>query len=152
MSTKDFDAALTDLRCAFALNSSSHRDLVDSLAGRSSKIMFSVLAGNLDTLRHDWQELIKYARKNETTWIKAISQVVMFIAESGEWVLAKELISSANLEQPLYPLVRALEYMISANEAIIEKLSPEIRAIVNDIVITLKKSSNRSLSHANHAR
>jgi hypothetical protein len=65
-------------------------------------------------------------------------------AKSGHWALAQELISSTTLYEPLLPLARALEYLLKGDESIIEKLSPEIRTIVDEIVTTLKKSAGRN--------
>jgi tetratricopeptide (TPR) repeat protein len=142
MITKDFEAAMRDLKYAFAFRSSSQRELVDGIGGRSSKIIFSVIAGDLDNVKNDWQELVHHARQqDQTRWLKVLSQVATFLAESGQWALTRELISSANLDQPLFPLARALDYLIGRDETIIEKLSPEIRTIVEEIVRKFKKAS-----------
>ena len=145
---KEFDSAINALKRSFALTSSSHRTLVDGLEGRVLKVKLRILTGELDNIENDWNEFIKYAKTqgDEAFWLEEISGVIRFIAEARHWTLARELIISANLEQPLFPMARALHYLIEGDEAIIEKLSPEMRTIVNEIVTTFKQSSGEQPS------
>lgn len=140
---KDFNSGIKDLKRSFALTTSSYRNLIDSLQGRSLKIRLRVLTEELDGIKSDWDELIHYgkAKIDEAKFLGEISEVVRFIAEEGHWALARGLITSANLEQPLLPLARALDYLIERDDAIIEQLSPEMRTIVSEIVTTFQKAS-----------
>ena len=54
----------------------------------------------------------------------------------------RKLIETSNLEEPLFPLARALDYLITGDETLIEKLSPEVRVIVDEIIDTLRNSSS----------
>jgi len=47
---------------------------------------------------------------------------------------ARRLIAKSGLEGMLFPLARALDYLLTGDEALIEKLSPEVRGIVEEIV------------------
>jgi len=51
------------------------------------------------------------------------------------------LVGPSSADEPLFPLARALEYVVEGDETLIEKLSPEMRRIVDEIVESLKKSS-----------
>jgi tetratricopeptide (TPR) repeat protein len=137
----DFDNAKTDLRRAFNMKSSRRRESVDLLPARSLQLTLSLVDNDLDQARRDWQEFLECA-KHETDQMlvfREISKILIKLAESGNWTFAQELIRSARLDQPLLPLARALEYLLKGDESIIEKLSPEIRAIVDEIVTTLRK-------------
>jgi DNA-binding transcriptional ArsR family regulator len=66
-----------------------------------------------------------------------IKRGVLFAAELGHFAFASELLAEAGLREEFFPLDRALEYLQSKDEALIEKLSPEIkdavRLVVNDL-------------------
>lgn len=106
-----------------------------------------------DNIDADWEALVKYtkAEQGQHLHIDKIAEVICIIAEAGQWALAEELIKSSNLQQPLFPLARALEYLRIEDEAVIEKLSPEIRTIVNEIVITFKKTAGEKPAPAKKA-
>ncbi len=107
-----------------------------------------------DALEQGWGKLIQYAKESgdQTEWLNKISEVVRFVAEAGHWTLARDLITSAELEQPLFPMARALEYLTEGDEAIIEKLSPEMKTIVREIAGTLKKAAGEKPAPVKKAR
>ncbi|MSQ48090.1 MAG: hypothetical protein EXR78_06840 [Deltaproteobacteria bacterium] len=62
---------------------------------------------------------------------------VLFAAELGHFAFASKLLAEAGLREEFFPLDRALEYLQTKDEALIEKLSPEIKeavwVVVNDL-------------------
>jgi tetratricopeptide (TPR) repeat protein len=136
------DSALNDLKRAFDLKSSRHRLFVDTLEGKSLELRLAVIDEDLDQIKHEWPELLEYATQepDQTLALEEISTFLIVLAENGHWARAQELINSAGLDQPLLPLSRALEYLLNGDESIIERLSPEIRTIVNDIVIAYRNA------------
>ena len=50
----------------------------------------------------------------------------------------RKLIQTAGIEESLFPLARALDYIESGDSALIEKLSPEVKGAVEDIVKELE--------------
>jgi len=56
------------------------------------------------------------------------------VAVAGHLGFARELIAESGLEEELFPLARALDHLLTGDEALIEKLSPEVRGIVEEIV------------------
>jgi hypothetical protein len=52
-----------------------------------------------------------------------------------------QLITEAGMEEQLFPLARAIAYLQTGDEALIEKLSPEVRGIVEEVVAKLKETS-----------
>ena len=140
--TKDAHRALEDLRYAVGLTSSSRRTMVDSVKGAALVVLVAVAAGELSNIKEDWNRFIQFAREEggETVWLSEVVEVVRLIAQEGHWTLAQELITLSKLQQPLFPLERALEYLIGGDEAVIEKLSPEVRTIVRQVVRSIRKA------------
>jgi hypothetical protein len=60
---------------------------------------------------------------------------------AGQFEFARQLIAEAGLEEQLFPLARAIDYLQTGDEALIEKLSPEVRGIVEEVVAKLKETS-----------
>jgi DNA-directed RNA polymerase specialized sigma24 family protein/DNA-binding MarR family transcriptional regulator len=63
------------------------------------------------------------------------------VLRAGNFNLARRLIIESNLEEQLFPLARAIDYLQTGDEALIEKLSPEVRGIVEEVVAKLKTVS-----------
>jgi hypothetical protein len=63
------------------------------------------------------------------------------VAKVGKSEYARQLIAEAGMEDQLFTLARAIDYLQSGNEALIEKLSPEVRGIVEEVVAKLKETS-----------
>ncbi|HET9531485.1 MAG TPA: hypothetical protein VFQ92_14100 [Blastocatellia bacterium] len=55
-----------------------------------------------------------------------------------------QLIKESNLEEKLFPLARAIDYLLTGDEALIEKLSPEVRGVVEEISSSLSKNNGQS--------
>ena len=139
----NFDDAVNSFNRAFDSQSTTHRSMVNTLEAQSLKTMLSVITQEVDQVRSDWKELMQYAAEVEeqSTFHDQASSVLRFIAQAGHWDLARELITSSNLEEPLFPLVRGLDYLLTHEEALLEKLSPEVKSIVDEIVAAFKHSS-----------
>ncbi len=78
------------------------------------------------------------------TWFGFASWALWQAAKSGHLEFARQLISESDLEEPLFPLARAIDYLLTQDEALIEKLSPEVRGIVEEIVAKLGNSSGET--------
>jgi hypothetical protein len=63
------------------------------------------------------------------------------VAKVGKPEFARQLIAEADMEDQLFPLARAIDYLQTGDEAMIEKLSPEVRGIVEEVVAKLKETS-----------
>ncbi len=62
----------------------------------------------------------------------------MEVAKSGQFVFVRQLIAESDLEEQLFPLARAIDYLQTGDAALIEKLSPEVKGIVEEVVETLR--------------
>lgn len=134
------DEALNSLKRAFDPKSSSHRRLVETLEGKSVQIVVALVTEDFEQLRTTWRELAQTATEKEgqAGWVKRALAILAAMGEAGHWDLVRELIASSNLDEQLFPLVRALNYLLKDDETTIEKLSPEVRRIVDEIVSALK--------------
>ncbi len=134
-SSEDFKR---ELRYALDLKTSTHNELVN-IYGKPIRVMLSVMTGELDKVRSYWQEFMNYASGavDQAAWLQPASDVVTFVAREGHWGLARELIDSSNLKEQLFPLARALDFLLERDETSIQKLSPEVRGIVDEIVTSL---------------
>ncbi|MDA1312468.1 MAG: tetratricopeptide repeat protein [Acidobacteria bacterium] len=65
-------------------------------------------------------------------------------AKLGYSARVRELIRNAGIEESLFPLVRALDYIESGDKALIEKLSPEVKGVVEEIVAELQGGDKAS--------
>jgi hypothetical protein len=63
------------------------------------------------------------------------------VARSRQFVFVRQLIAESDLEEPLFPLARALDYLQTGDAGLIEKLSPEVKDIVEEVVETLQTAA-----------
>jgi DNA-binding transcriptional ArsR family regulator len=73
---------------------------------------------------HDWQELA--------------SSIVIRLAVAGFAEGVRELLRESLAGNRFFPLARALDYIETNDEALIEKLTPEMRPIVEEVVTKLR--------------
>jgi hypothetical protein len=70
-----------------------------------------------------------------------IVEVLLEMAKMGKSEFARKLIAEAGMKERLFPLARAIDYLQTGEEALIEKLSPEVRGIVEEVVAKLRAIS-----------
>lgn len=58
--------------------------------------------------------------------------------------LALQLIQSSGLDEHFFPLIRAIDYMQTGDEALLEKLSPEVRGVVDEIMARLRQTIDQT--------
>jgi len=141
---KDFAGSMADYKRAFGSKSDPfHRAFVESFNGKQLKTILAVLDQTPEQIKANWQEMMLAAEAEggKSKWLDELTQSLNAIARGGHWNLARELISVSELEEEMYPLARALDYLITGDSSIVEKLSPEVRKIVEEIVSTLNNSS-----------
>jgi tetratricopeptide (TPR) repeat protein len=97
-----------------------------------------IVIGELDEIQRDWQALIDLGE----TLDELERQAVLFVPlgeaiKQGQFELAHELAVESKLEDSYFPLVRALDYATTGDRALIDKLPPELRSLVEEIVASL---------------
>jgi len=101
-----------------------------------------VLQGKMELALHDWNAAADLGKQLEQkNWHELASSALLAVARSGHIKFARQLIDNANLAEPLFPLSRAVDYLLTGDEGLIEKLSPEVRGIVEEIVNELRKTT-----------
>ncbi len=86
-----------------------------------------------------WEEAVTLSKRlKEQSWHEELSKVLLSVAEIVRPNFIRQLINESGLEILLFPLVRAIDYFQTGDEALIEKLSPEVRGIVEEVVAKLR--------------
>ncbi|MCI0661582.1 MAG: tetratricopeptide repeat protein [Acidobacteria bacterium] len=99
--------------------------------------------GEFDSARSRWAEALESARKSrDKDWPNDLSEALVYIARIGQLKFARELIGISGLEEILFPLARAIDYLHSGEIALIEKLSPEVKGIVEEVIAKLRPAAN----------
>ncbi|HKG23480.1 MAG TPA: tetratricopeptide repeat protein, partial [Blastocatellia bacterium] len=89
----------------------------------------------IKTDKSDWQEALNSAKHADTQiWAIILLQYLLSLAEEIDMAFARGLITESGIEERLFPLARAIDYLLSRDEALVEKLSPEVRGIVEEII------------------
>jgi tetratricopeptide (TPR) repeat protein len=93
----------------------------------------------------DWLEAIRAGRPaNDESWLDETLQLLTEVAEAGHVDFVRQIIDKSDLGERFFPLTRALDYLESGNDALIEKLSPEVRDIVKEVADKLVSAMNMS--------
>jgi RNA polymerase sigma factor (sigma-70 family) len=105
-----------------------------------------VNTNDVDSARQIWNTAANAATGADADeWQKSAVEALLKVAsQSGYLGLVRQLIAESSLEGRLFPLARAIDYLLTGDEALIEKLSPEIRGIVEEIVAKLRSTANQS--------
>lgn len=136
----------TCLRHAFGLKNSSRQYFAMVPATNILRAALSAGQNDVEGVKSAWNDLMQssYRDSDKDRWLNDASSAVQAVALAGRWSLAKDLIVASQLEEELFPFARALDYLLTNDGVLIEKLSPEVKQIVNEIVTTLRPSSSVS--------
>jgi tetratricopeptide (TPR) repeat protein len=122
----------------------------DTISWKNHAEVSIILA--LDALSHnDSDQFLHYlneSRKSEPTigqeqWMSVVLQTLLRTISADKLHDIRNFITHASLDQQLFPLVRAIDYLETGNEDLIEKLSPEYRKIVMEVANTLKEKESQ---------
>src|SRR5262245_17907164 len=99
--------------------------------------------GEFDSARSWWAEALESGKKSEDEdWPNDLSEALLYVARIGQLKFARELIGKSGLDEILFPLARAIDYLHSGESALIEKLSPEVKGIVEEVITKLRPAVN----------
>jgi tetratricopeptide (TPR) repeat protein len=106
-------------------------------------------SGIFDAAKSDWIEgILSYRKTKDASWQSHVSEVLLSLAQRGNIEFIRELIVESHLEEELFPLARAIDYLLADDEAekeeLIEKLSPEVRGIVEEVIAKLQPVAQKS--------
>ncbi|HEX6046991.1 MAG TPA: tetratricopeptide repeat protein [Pyrinomonadaceae bacterium] len=144
----------SSIRHAFSLTSPTHAALRYTPHAISMKLELSLIDKNRSDAIEDWRQLKETAEKEggQARWIELASTVLRDSAEWGGWDFLRDLVDESDLQESLFPLARALDYVTTGDKALIEKLSPEVRKIVEEVVEALESAAPKSNSRKSRTR
>lgn len=94
-----------------------------------------VIKSGINADERDWHEALNSAKHADVQqWADVLLQYLMELAEIIDLAFVRQLIAESGVEERLFPLARAIDYLLTRDEALIEKLSPEVRGIVEEII------------------
>ena len=105
----------------------------------------SFYEGEFGLAKQAWGEFLRYKEhlKNEKV-NEAILKLLLTCALSGQMSFIRQLIEDSNTSEYFFPLARAIDYLQIGDEALLEKLSPEVRGVVEEIVARLRQAHNQT--------
>ena len=81
-----------------------------------------------------------------TEWFVSVAVTLIALREVFNEKTANRMIEILGLEEQLFPLLCAMEYLVTKDETLIEKLSPEVRLVVEETIQTLQTLSEKSFN------
>ena len=110
---------------------------------RLSKFAAEMVLGKTALAAEDWYAAVQFGGPQDE-WVAYASQQLLAVARQGHRAFVRELIANSHTEDQFFPLARALDYLATGDEALIEKLTPEMRPIVEAVVASLRPASERA--------
>lgn len=101
--------------------------------------------GHQERASEDWYAAVQTGSQ-ESKWVDYASHQLMIVARQGHWVFVRDLIARSQMKEQFFPLARALDYLASGEEALIEKLTPELSAVVKQVVADLRPAGESAKS------
>jgi tetratricopeptide (TPR) repeat protein len=113
------------------------------------KFTHSTQSENYRSARSDWQKgLESFKNDSQQRWQAKVSSALLSLAQEGEFKFVRELIAESHLEEELFPLARAIDYLQADDEnlkeELIERLSPEVKGIVEEVIAKLQPVVQKS--------
>ena len=105
----------------------------------STKISFFIFTSELDKAISPFIKYIVALKKNSPrNWIEEASKKLIEIGGLSEFPSVQKLIFQAKFEKEFSHLILAIDYLETKDETLIEKLSPEVRIVVEETIKTLQ--------------
>lgn len=108
----------------------------------------AVDGNQLESARQVWGNLCKPTAVEALVRIR--KRCLIFAARRRLWAFTRELIESASLGDELFPLDRAVEYLQSGEENLLEKLTLEVKDIVQMFVDDLRQTEHATNQNGKH--
>lgn len=150
LSLRRYEEALSCFDSALAVEPNHE----NSNAGRGitllSRSLVSVAEGHLVRARSDWRQALKSLNRLGSERLnKAVNFFLISVAQIGQLEFTRQLIKESELEEVFFPLARALDYLLTGDKSLIEKLSPEVREVVEDVVAKLQQANDTASQKVN---
>jgi hypothetical protein len=111
--------------------------------------MSRLTGDHLDEARAEWMELVDSFQEHDKM-SKFATPMLIPLAAMGmrNLVFVDELITSSNLQEYLFPLQRAIQFVRTRDDSLIQKLSPEVRGAVTQIVADIERGLQEAKAEA----
>lgn len=120
-----------------------------------ARFLKRITEGDFKSAKNIWREVQHAAKLTRNEVIhETISTVLLGLALNWHIPLSliRQLIGDADVAEQLFPLARAIDYVQTGDEALLEKLSPEVRGVVEEIVSKLLQAKNQTENPPKKAR
>jgi tetratricopeptide (TPR) repeat protein len=134
------DAAIASYDSALKIDPEHTSALHNRSLAYLIKFVKHISNNKIDAAKDAWNESVTSAKKaNDNRWLKSASEGLLLVARFRSADLALQLIQSSGVEEQFFPLARAFDYLQKGDKALLEKLSPEVRGVVEEIVAKLSQ-------------
>ena len=93
---------------------------------------------NLRDARNDVFEAMESLKSAKENWTEFLFEFYIYLAKYVDKQRAKDLIYLTKLSDEFFLLIYAIDYLETKDETILEKLSPEVRIVVEETIKTLQ--------------
>lgn len=140
-----YDEAIASFERALEGRSYEYEDSMMRPLVHLNKFLTLVTQGRSDSARHSWTDVVNSVRHSDNQkWYEILTVSLLGIAKGKNLRFVRQLIKDSDLEEQLFPVARGIDYLLGGDEALIEKLSPEVRGIVEEIVAKLRADTDQS--------
>lgn len=102
--------------------------------------------------KNDVIEAIESFKNAKENWTEFLFEFYIYLAKYVDKQRAKDLIYLTKLSDEFFPLVCAIDYLETKDESLIEKLSPEVRIVVEETIKTLQMIEEEKAKSVTHQK
>ena len=104
------------------------------------KALLELHFGQTDEALQSWRTAISFDLES-LSWSVVAFGIFLEAIKMGHRTFVRKLIEEAQMEETFFPLIRAMDYLATGDEALIETLTPEMRPIVEEVVASLRTAT-----------
>jgi len=107
------------------------------------RFLFNLIEGKQKDAVNDFSKCIGTLEKYNSTenWLEAVANFLVGATRVVGSNKIRKVILKTDYKELFFPLIRAIDYLENKDESLIEKLSPEVRAVVEETIRTLQMVS-----------
>lgn len=140
-----YEEAITSYDRALEIAPNSNHVHTYRVQACMSEFAVQVINGNISLATKHLGDALKSAQyTNADEFYTNLAEFFLALAIPANLELIQQLIIEAKLEDQLFPLARAIDVVLTGNDALVEKLSPEVQGIVRDVVKRLRKTTGQA--------
>ncbi|MFN2454811.1 MAG: tetratricopeptide repeat protein [Pyrinomonadaceae bacterium] len=127
----------------------SNDDWFVTSVARLNKFLVLARQGEVKLARQAWEQLLDCTTEvekhvAEERWHSLLTETLLRAAKTGDLQVVRDSIKDSDLSGFFFPFICAIDYLLTGEDVIIEKLSPEVRGVVEEIAGTLRQSASQA--------